>query len=444
MIGSTIAMNTIQSTSTLMKRGLSKVILLLLMISYTVACSDNEATSVWDPNVEPPREAPQLTSITPEGGFLAGIDSITLNGTGFSSNPDEMTVYFSGTEERGLKGLIRSASPTQLVVRPPQLVEDNVEVKIALIGGNGAENFSNTLQYNLLPATLPGYSAFNDKADTPLNLALDNDGNLFVALSSGGNPQGIIRVDNTSGEVSEYVVANNRFRWDKLGFVNGRLYICVGLRAVFIGDEGQREAAHFIMPNGFEFVSFDTDDAGHMWIVGNNSHIVRHEPQAARAGVSNIGSLPPHTKIYPFTANSDAVFFFENKLYVVGNDGTSAKVWELELDANKDVVATNEFADLSVLLGDVNLSTDTFNDMSMASDGTIYIATNRSEGIIQVSPDGSSAGALYPGVVLPNVNSMYWGDNEFLYISVVAPAEAEHTNNVLRVNMQKQGAPDYK
>jgi len=424
----------------------TKWLLVLVVALFSAqACGNNEATSVWDSSVEQPVSAnPEIISISPEGGYLAGVDAITVTGTGFSTTIENNNIYFSGVEDKGFKGQIQSATATELVVRPPQLVGNDLDV---VISTTGTERLSNILKYSLAAPQLPGYATFNDKADEPLNIAFGPNNTLFVALTSGGNPQGIAKVDlNTETQAATpYILPNNRFKWDDIGFAGGELYMTLGLRAVFRGTENTREGAHFIMPAPFSFVGFDVDNEGNMWLVGDNTHIVRHEPQTARTNITNVNALPDNTKLYEFAANASAVFYFDNKLYVVGDDGTSAKIWTLDLDASRDVVAVNEFANLSVLLGNVNLATNVFTDMSMSADGMVYISTNRAEGIIEVQADGSSAAGLYPGVVLPIINGLYWQDNsEYLFISRVAPDLVEYTNNVLRVNMQKTGAPDYK
>ena len=425
---------------------ITKWLLILVVALFSAqACSDNESTSVWDPSAEAPITVnPEIISINPPGGYLAGVDAITVTGSGFPTNVEDISIYFSGESDRGVKGLIQSATTTELVVRPPQLVGNDLDVVISTAG---TERLSNIIKYSLAAPQLPGYATFNDKADEPLNIAFGPDNTLFVALISGGNPQGIAKVDlNTETQAAApYILANNRFRFDDIGFAGGELYMALGIRAVFRGIEGAREAAHFIMPNPFNFVGFDMDNEGNMWLVGDNTHIVRHQPQSNRVNISSVSNLPDNTKIYDFAADASAVFYFENKVYVVGNDGDAAKIWTLDLDANRDVVAVNEFANLSVLLGNVNLATNQFTDMTMAADGMIYISTNRPEAIIEVQADGSAAAGLYPGVVLPTINALYWQDNsEYLFISRVAPDGVEYTNNVLRINMQKSGAPDYK
>jgi len=426
--------------------------LVVLVVAFfsAQACSDNETTSVWDPSAEAPITVnPEIISISPPNGYLAGVDAITVTGTGFPTNVDDVNIYFSNDSDRGVKGLVQSATATELVVRPPQIVGTDLDV---IISTTGTERLSNIIQYSLAAPLLRGYNAFNDNADEPLNITFDADNKLYVSYLSGGVPQGTIQIDINTEEqqIVQYVLPTNKFLWDDIGFVNGKLYLIQGgggntTRVLFLAEQGNREVPIFVMPTGFDFDSFDVDDSGHVWMVGNNTHIVRHEPQSARVTVSSLNNLPDNTKIYEFAADASAVFYFENKLYVVGNDGSAAKIWTLDLDANRDVVAVNEFANLSVLLGNVNIQLHSFTDMAMAADGTIYISTNRTEGIIEVKADGSAASGLYPGVILPRVNALYWQDDtEYLFISRIAPLGADYGNAILRVNMQKSGAPDYK
>lgn len=416
---------------------------LLLALLFVASCSDNDATTIWDPNVAPPVNPPEITSISPEGGYLAGIDAVTINGSGFAATPEDNRVFFSSDQERGLAATILSASANQLVIRPPQLVGENLDVFVGIFG---SENFSNTLNYTLSSPLLPGYSTFNPEADLAQTLCIDEEKNLFIALTSGGNPQGIVKV-NTQGEndvVSDYVVSIRPTWPGAIDFgPDDRLYITAGIRAVFIGIEGQRESPIFDVPSSFEFINFDFDDQGNMWLVGDNTHIFRHRPQESRVSIRNIDDLPDNTSIYPLEANLTGIKYFQNSLYVVGTDETSAKIWKIDLDNNRDIISINEFANLNTLIDDLDIESDNFNDLEIAEDGMMYIATNRQEGIIQVAADGTSASGLYPGVIFPRVTSMDWGTDEFLYISLNAPSNAEYTNNVLRVNMQKLSAPDF-
>ena len=65
-----------------------------LVLGLFFAC-DEQATSLWDPDEQAIGSAPTLTNITPEGGYLSGVDAITVNGTGFSTNLSDNKIYFS-------------------------------------------------------------------------------------------------------------------------------------------------------------------------------------------------------------------------------------------------------------------------------------------------------------------------------------------------------------
>ena len=416
-----------------------KPLLIASLLLFFTSC-DNEALSVWNSEEPAPASAPVLNSVTPEGGYLAGVDAITITGSGFSNTAAENSVYFSNGEDNGVKGLVLSSTGTSLTVRPPQIVGDNIEIKATR---SGAEKFSNSLTYKLSSPILNAYSAFNDKADSPLSIALDNNGDLFVALTSGGNAAGVIKAEiSAEGTISTYVLPNNRFRFDTIEFTpDNRLYLCVGNRAVFSAAEGTKEAAHFIMPNPFNFLGLDMDDKGYMWLVGNNTHIVRHIPQETRVNVTNLNSLPDNTKVYPLVANLTGVFFYNNALLLVGSDDAGPKIWKAVLDTNSDITEVSVFSDLAsaITIG----SGDVFTDIVVAEDGMVYVSTNKKEGIFEISADGKTVKPLYEGVLYPSVNSLDWTDSEYLIAATTASNREGSKNSVIKINMQKKGAPDF-
>ena len=86
---------------------------------------------------------------------------------------------------------------------------------------------------------------------------------------------------------------------------------------------------------------------------------------------------------------------------------------------------------------------DTFSDLVIAEDGMLYVATNRSESILEISADGSSVGALYEGVLYPSVTSLDWDEGDFLYANTIQTTVDGCVNSVIKINMQKKSAPDY-
>jgi hypothetical protein len=220
------------------------------------------------------------------------------------------------------------------------------------------------------------------------------------------------------------------------------MYIALGIRAVFQGKEGEKEAAHFIMPNPFNFTNFDMDENGYMWLVGNNTHIVRHVPQVDRVNITNVNSLPDNTAIFPFEANLRGVSYYNNALYLLGRDDLGPKIWKADLNANSEVTNVSLYSDIGASLGNVTVE-DTFTDLIIAEDGMLYVATNRSESILEISADGSSVGALYEGVLYPSVTSLDWDEGDFLYANTIQTTVDGSVNSVIKINMQKKSAPDY-
>ena len=220
------------------------------------------------------------------------------------------------------------------------------------------------------------------------------------------------------------------------------MYICLGIRAVFQGTQGEKEGAHFIMPNPFTFMNFDMDENGYMWLVGNNTHIVRHVPQTERVNISNINSLPDNTVIFPFEADVRGVSYYNSALYLVGKDEAGPKIWKASLNGNSEVTSVDEFTDLGAALVDVGPD-DTFSDMVIAEDGMLYVATNRTESILEISADGSTVGALYEGVLYPSVTSLDWDNGDFLYANTIQTTVEGSINSVIKINMQKKSAPDF-
>lgn len=258
-----------------------------------------------------------------------------------------------------------------------------------------------------------------------------------------GSTLGVIRVDSQTEAVSTFVLPNNRFRWDAIDFTtDGRLYICLGIRAVFLGLENSREAAHFIMPNPFTFSNFDMDEYGYMWLVGNNEYLVRHIPQTERVNITSINSLPDHTKIFPFVANVRSIRYYDNKLYLLGSDAEGFKVWTLDLNENQEPINQRVLIDLNTKIDDFTTGNN-FSDMAIASDGYIYIATNRVEGIFSVSPDGQEINPLYEGVIYPSVTALEWGEGPFLYATTIESLLGSSRNSVIKINMQKTGSTNF-
>nr|MBC8180781.1 IPT/TIG domain-containing protein [candidate division KSB1 bacterium] len=107
-----------------------KIIFLLLMtsaaIAFFIGCEADNPASIYDSNKEGDA-TPVLTKLLPEESTLAGIGEITLQGSNFSTIPENNLVYFDKTLTT-----VVSASESQITVKSPNILGDTIAVKIAV------------------------------------------------------------------------------------------------------------------------------------------------------------------------------------------------------------------------------------------------------------------------------------------------------------------------
>jgi hypothetical protein len=143
-----------------------------------------------------------------------------------------------------------------------------------------------------------------------------------------------------------------------------------------------------------------------------------------------------NTTTYSFNGNLRSVRFFNGYLYVAGARDNIEKVWRFVVDSNGDLVAEEEYFNLTARNPAVIINTMTFS-----SDGMLYLGTNKkTDPIIEVKPD-RTASDFYPGIIpASDVISFYWPQGHFLYFIRKADTRDQ---TVIRLNMLKNGAPYY-
>ena len=106
--------------------------------------------------------------------------------------------------------------------------------------------------------------------------------------------------------------------------------------------------------------------------------------------------------------------------------------------------------DLTAVLGPDAI----INNMEIAADGDIYLATNQADPVIIVHPGGDWE-PLYPGLWLPNdgiamvgIEDLVWGNDNYMYATRVHTIRDNDGNpkniqNALKINMLKPGATYY-
>lgn len=383
-------------------------LLLFLLIIWVVNCENEYPDSLFDPDA-PKGDTPEIESILPSEGSLAGVGKVTINGKNFSATLDENFVFFNA--ERALN---IEASPNKLVVIAPNLFGDSIKVKIAI---HKVELFSNTKYYKLFPA-VNEYGKLAD-GDEAWGIEVSSDGNVFISVAGK-----IIRKIATSGKTTAFkenltfLKANNM----KMGPDN-TLYCAVAA--------GRVRKITTLDPQGVEgtYVSLsgnpgdlDFDENKNIWVtVLGDIYLVKSDKTAKK-----ILSLP-------VTLSSLRVF--NGYIYVTGSDaGTGeAKIWRTKING--------ENLDTPEVVIDLTTATwlegATVNCITFSADGEMVLGTNHEKGIFIYHESDGSVAALYPGLISSNIYAMTWDETHYLF----AAQQLTDGAKVLIIDMAKAGAP---
>ncbi len=400
-----------------MKYGYSifKRILPVLVISMAVvACETPESASLFDENYNK-GTTPVITSVSPENEFFAGYQQVTITGSNFTANTSELFVYFNN-----VRAQIISASPTQVVVRTPNLVADSIGIKVGVLG---VEAFSNSVQYKL-SALFRNAVSFPDN-ENPWAVASDADGNYFVSYEASGSPAGIKKVgpDGTTVLNPTYGSAQTWFyRSAKVG-PDGGLYLIRGGAVPFlyrIAPDGGVPSSWGTGIGRTEDVAFDP--SGNAWTGGTN------EGNASNARLNRISPARVVTR-YPFNAQIYALTYFNNHIYIAGTRGPDSFVWKVELLAN---LIPGEEQVVANLTGSGAVGRPTA--MAIARDGTVFVGMNGANPLYQVSVSGQVS-EMYPGIIPGTILKMEYLSGSQNLLMTLLPSTGN--NRVISLNVQK-------
>ncbi len=385
--------------------------MLVLLTAFICSCNQEADPSLYQ--VEDKGATPVITSIVPDQEALAGVTDVTINGSNFSSVKENNFVYF-GTS----KATVLQASSTQLVVKAPATVANELNTKVAV---QGVENFSNIVKYNLLEA-VGVYYAFSKGVDDPMTVTSDKDENVYVYLNNKG-----IKKITTDGKISDFAPKGaESFFFDMKFGPNNILYGTRNLRAVFQVEPGKASATYVTFPTGIGIVTLDFDANKNLWAAGSGGSMFSVTP----AKVSTAFAID-------YIASSIRVY--NGYLYVAGKKADEEAIYRYKINSETSLGNKEKYFDIGAAygLGKVNVGAITFS-----IDGELIIGTDKTDSFISVNNAGA-ASTFYPGVISPAARSLVWGTKKNLfYIREYTDAGAMlHT--LVRVDMQKLGAPYY-
>jgi hypothetical protein len=369
------------------------VLILVAAISLMLmsGCSNPKTGSLYDPTATY-RPQPTITSVLPAGGAFGGMDTITINGTDFSSVLAENTVYFNATPAKLL-----SATPTVVKLLAPLVTLDSIGVRVAVAG---SDMFSNTYQYKLTAAVTAFGGFLTGEAAT--SLAIDNNGDLYSGFSTLGTESGILMF-TPDGARSTYAPATAGVAvWSSLKFgPGGYVYGTRNVRALYrFAPGGGSSAALWTQVTGATFSDLDFDQNGNAWVGGNNANIYRI---AQDKSVSS----------YPFVGLVHSLRVYDGYLYFAARTDAGEKVWRAQISPSGLGTPEVYFDFASAYPSNMALA------ITFSSDGVLYIGTDSPDGLVVVNPDKSYSApfSAYVDIYTPGFFSLAWGAGNDLYAS---------------------------
>lgn len=389
---------------------------MLLAASVFWACNEDPTPSLYQPETFNTLAAPVIASIDPAGEAFAGLSIITINGQNFSSTKANNTIYFNDQ-----LGEILEASPTQLKVKVPNLVSDNVSLKITV---TNVEKFSNTVNYKLVAAVAPVFKFA--EIDEPWAIAVDAQDNILASLTSNSLGDGVkkITIAGTKSDFAPRLTGTvTRFNGLKIG-PGGALYgVTFERRILQMPAAGGAATNWVVLPStAVRLNDLDFDRDGNLWTAGSlDLHRVKQDKNA---------------RSFPFTGTIRAVRVYNGAVYLGGVRNSQETVWRVPIVSADQVGPEEEYFNFSSKYSGAVYA------LTFSADGDLLIGTDAPEAIVVVHADKSTE-QLYPGLFPSKCFSFSWGTGNFLYVTQEGNIAAKIPQTILSANMLKKGAPYY-
>ena len=380
-----------------------RLVPLAALVLVLAACDSGEGSSLYDPDAET-GPAPVISSVTPDGVVLAGIDVITIQGQNFSDDPALNTVVFDDATGNAANGEILSASTSRLEVRTPNLPNPALRVRVAVVG---AQDYSNAVSLPLSPAFARVESLDPNREESPRALGNGIDGSLYVTLYVEGAAAGILRF-GPDGARSTYSTEGTL--WTGLAPVaGGSLFGVRQNRGVYLIPEGgTSDVTVRDIPSGNTLRDVVAIGDGMFWTGGTNTNVAARALYRFTADGTVTATVPFEEPVTSLAAAAGALYVAS-----VTTDAGSvvdSKVWRFPLTA--DGLGDGEV--LLDLVSEFGTGVGA-NAIALAADGTVFVATNAADPLLTISPDGEAT-TLYPGILPSPLVDLAWGMGSELYV----------------------------
>ncbi|MFH0734914.1 MAG: IPT/TIG domain-containing protein [bacterium] len=397
--------------------------LICLISLLAVSCSEDTTPSLYDAN-KPAGLTPVITSVTPADSGLAGISEITITGSNFSAVKEENIVYFNGTT-----ATILDASPTRLIVKAPNVVQDDMSLRISVYK---VASFSNVIKYKLQAAAKLVYE-FKD-FEVPWGITTDALGNLYMSFNFQGGTGGT-QILTPAGKLSEWAprgseTFHSAIKWGP----DGSIYAARRQKVIFKITAGAKPVT-FVSAGLGVITDFDFDPDGNIWAGGGTETT----PNDAIYRIKENKDV----KAFPFVGNVKSVRIFKENavdlyIYVAATKDNEQVIYRAQIFSADEIGSFEKYFSFTEVYG-TEFPGVSVNAITFAEDGDMYVGTNMTDPITVIHPDKTYE-PLYTGVLSTNVLLFAWGPGNTLYYTRGTESK---TQVVFKVDMLKKGAPDY-
>jgi len=393
-----------------MKKSLLFGVIIMFSFIWIVSCDPDNPPSIWNED-DVGNPTPIISSFNPPDSAYSIIEDITITGDNFSEIPTENLVFFDG-----IRGEVKSASKTELIVKTPDLIGDSINIKIAVHGAYLFAEYDRP--FKLKPIAIE-YGGF-DEYDNIKAIACDIDENIYVTSDKIIYK---VKPDSLKKEFAQLLSIGASSM--KIG-PGGNFYYVQSIAMFRATPNGTSDGWYTIFPKDIN--DFDFDNSGNLYAGGINGSIysVDIENKVTNELVQYDSIKISSVRVF------DEYLYFAGKY--IGNDTNHVKngIWRNKivsgtLSAKEQYLIWDEYDDSEI------------NAITFAADGDMYISSTGDD-CITVFSNGELS-PLYEGAIYPDTKRICWGNGKYLY--AIRRKSDLASQSVVRINMQKMGAPYY-
>jgi hypothetical protein len=397
-------------------------IAIVIALIFLISCENEYPDSLWDPNYNS-KPTPVIASIDPPDFTFSGISVITLNGQNFSPTLADNQVFFNGRP-----GTVQSASATQLQVKVPVLVADNITIAVRVAGAYLYGYFS---PYRMINASVK-YA----KVDAFVNgfgLEVDNEERIYFL---DGATRNIISIAHPDSDLVVYGAAGAPLLCTGMRFgPDGALYHLRNNRSLYSipAGGGQRELFGNIFANNVADLDFAANGVLFAGGTGGNIFSVDITDKSVHTVADYTGYRISALRVY----NGD--------LYVAAFwAGTgdppsfSEGIWKHSIDSDTTLGPRQNVFDWKNFVGENGRAILT---MTFDEDGILYVGSDKDVAITMVDLAAGTTEPLYPEILVPPITNMIWGPGQYIYVN--RRSSDADDRGFLRIETTKFGAPYY-